>query len=270
MSMTRAVTKPDGPRATAPSADVLVAAHLRMLSGSYLPEVVAGPGRAIYAWSAHVPDVTMNFAVRLGPSDVGWLVRMARERARAPALLAADEAAARIGEAERATVYPARWMVAPCTRSDNGELPVLGLSASVTEAAAPDPHFFQVFAGCHATEAIDAHVRCFYVPALMASRLPARILSRHFVIFEAGEPVACATLHVEGRLAGLYNVGTLRSHQRRGIGEALARHVVDHAAALGCTHVFLQCAAGTHLERLYARAGFRTAFSPFLVCLDPD
>lgn len=261
--MTAAATRTTA-GAAGPDAAALVSAHLAMLAGSYLTEIISGPGRARYAFSAGIPDVTLNFAVGLGAGDIGWLEETAQSRGRSPAFLTDGEAA--LGWLSGARAYPARWMVAEAAPVARDDLALAGLVLAMTDGPAPDASFLAVFGACHDGGPIDAHVARYYVPVLAAAQPVAGVATRHAVVFDGQDPVACATLHVAGPLAGLYNVGTRHTRQRGGIGLKLTRRLVAEAARLGARHVVLQCAAGTHLERLYGRAGFRTAFSPLLVC----
>ncbi|MGV6875264.1 GNAT family N-acetyltransferase [Pseudochelatococcus sp. B33] len=247
-------------------ADVLVDAHLAMLAVHYASGVVAGPGRARYVFSDRIPDVTMNFAVGLEAGDIGWLEHIAREHGRAPAFLSFSHAAR--DWLDGATAYTACWMVADVAAAagEMENLEDMGLSFRLTEGPAPDAAFLEVFGACHDGGPIDAHVGQYYVPALAAGRPAAGIGTFNAVVSDGGEPVACATLYVAGTLAGLYNVGTRYTRQRGGLGLMIVRRILREASRLGAAQVFLQCAAGTHLERLYGRAGFHPAYAPVLVC----
>lgn len=72
-----------------------------------------------------------------------------------------------------------------------------------------------------------------------------------------GEPVATTATTIAGRVAGVYAVGTLPQHRRRGYAEAVMRHALAHARlALGIEHTVLQ--ASEQGYRLYERMGYRT------------
>jgi predicted GNAT family acetyltransferase len=71
----------------------------------------------------------------------------------------------------------------------------------------------------------------------------------------ADENVATAIAFDYHGDCGLFNVSTIETARRRGLGTALtARHLYD-AVARGCTTASLQSTAMA--ERLYAAAGFR-------------
>jgi [ribosomal protein S18]-alanine N-acetyltransferase len=77
-------------------------------------------------------------------------------------------------------------------------------------------------------------------------------------------------VEVEGELAGfavywtvaderhLQNVATAPAYRRRGVGDALVRHVVDHAYRTGAAIVLLEVRVSNEpAKRLYAAHGFR-------------
>lgn len=70
-----------------------------------------------------------------------------------------------------------------------------------------------------------------------------------------GEVVATSTLLVSHGVAGVHNVGTLGSHRRRGIGEAMTAHAVARGAAQGCPSASLQ--ASEMGRPVYERMGFK-------------
>jgi GNAT superfamily N-acetyltransferase len=71
----------------------------------------------------------------------------------------------------------------------------------------------------------------------------------------AGLPVATCEVLVADGVAGVYNVATLRAHQRRGIGTGMVVAALDLATRRGCDLASLQASA----EGLpvYQRLGFR-------------
>jgi GNAT superfamily N-acetyltransferase len=84
--------------------------------------------------------------------------------------------------------------------------------------------------------------RRFYeltAPALLASDAP----QWRYVGYVGGEPVATAELTMSPGMVGLYNITTLESHRRRGIGTALTLRPLLDARAAGFHTGFLQAAA---------------------------
>jgi ribosomal protein S18 acetylase RimI-like enzyme len=63
---------------------------------------------------------------------------------------------------------------------------------------------------------------------------------RHYLGRLDGEAVGIATLHLEGRVAGIYNVGTPEAFRGRGIGTALTVAALVDARASGATAAALQ------------------------------
>ncbi len=71
----------------------------------------------------------------------------------------------------------------------------------------------------------------------------------------AGDAVATSTLLMSHGIAGVHNVGTLATHRRRGIGEALTAHAVRRGAEMGCRSANLQ--ASDMGRPVYERMGFK-------------
>jgi ribosomal protein S18 acetylase RimI-like enzyme len=70
-----------------------------------------------------------------------------------------------------------------------------------------------------------------------------------------GQNVAAAMAYEHDGDCGIFNVTTLESARRRGIGTALTARLVQDAAARGCSTATLQ--STPMAERVYARVGFR-------------
>jgi GNAT superfamily N-acetyltransferase len=73
----------------------------------------------------------------------------------------------------------------------------------------------------------------------------------------AGEPVAAGGYFRVGSAAVVGGLATLEAHRGRGIGAAVARACLAHAAAAGCTWAVLR--SGPKSVPLYERLGFRYA-----------
>ena len=75
-----------------------------------------------------------------------------------------------------------------------------------------------------------------------------------------GQPVATLHLLRDGSTAGIYAVGTMKAHRRRGISTTLIAHAIRDARAAGCDVVCLSTDTGGYAEALYAKFGFAPVF----------
>ncbi len=76
-----------------------------------------------------------------------------------------------------------------------------------------------------------------------------------YVGYLNGEAVTTTQMIVDGETAGLYYVGTVEGARGRGCGEAITRHAMGEAAALGCSRIALQ--ASPMGLPTYERIGFK-------------
>lgn len=75
-----------------------------------------------------------------------------------------------------------------------------------------------------------------------------------FVGYLGDDPAACSAVLETGGMAGVYWVGTLAQHRRKGLGAAMTAHAVHAARARGCRTACLQASAMGH--PVYLRLGF--------------
>ena len=161
---------------------------------------------------------------------------------------AALEAAADAAGLQRISDSPGMALSAPTP-----ERPLApGETLAFVEDAAGARDFASVAARAYATIGMPAEVSA----RLFAS--PERMLRPHLITSVArcdGEPVATALAILSHGIAGVYWVGTLESHRRRGLGEACTRAVGNAAFARGAAAVVLQ--ASRQGEPIYRRMGYR-------------
>jgi hypothetical protein len=83
----------------------------------------------------------------------------------------------------------------------------------------------------------------------------------HYLLLDAGRPIALAALVKFGEIGYLTYAGTLERERRRGAQCALIAHRVAAAQSMGCTHIVSQTL--TMLEHSFAnlqRCGFREVY----------
>jgi len=89
---------------------------------------------------------------------------------------------------------------------------------------------------------------------LLTERVLGLLAAEFYVGYVDGAPVASSALIATDRVAGVWNVGCLPSHRRRGFGEAMTWHAVRRGAELGCDMANLQ--ASEMGQPVYTRMGF--------------
>ena len=105
-----------------------------------------------------------------------------------------------------------------------------------------------------------------YPEALLESAPPGGVNVYHFVGLINDSPVSIASVYCAPPYAGLYNVGTVHSARKRGLGRLLSQSAVNHAFDSGCSTVVLQTEANSPVETMYSKMGFDRAFvGEFLV-----
>lgn len=149
---------------------------------------------------------------------------------------------------------------AACRLPYRDTVPGMALPA-IAEIPAPPPSLEIRAARDEAT--LDAHrailAESFGMPMelvrqLLAARTLAMLDAEFYVGFVDGTPVTSSALIASDRVAGVWNVGCLPSHRKRGLGEAMTWHAVRRGAEIGCTMANLQ--ASEMGQPIYARMGF--------------
>lgn len=91
------------------------------------------------------------------------------------------------------------------------------------------------------------------VPPALLSVLDAEV----YVGYIDGRPVTSSALFLNNGVAGVYNVATVDSHRRMGLGEAMTWHAVRRGRELGCLFSSLQ--ASDMGRPIYERMGYGLA-----------
>lgn len=112
----------------------------------------------------------------------------------------------------------------------------------------------------------DVLAAAFGMPREWAAAFATEALRRmpgvtFYVGYQDGVAVTTGLGSRTGRTIGVYNIATVESARRRGLGAAMTMRVVDDGAAAGCDVAILQ--ASEMGEPLYERLGFRTVVEYF-------
>jgi GNAT superfamily N-acetyltransferase len=130
---------------------------------------------------------------------------------------------------------------------------------ALTPAASHDIRLVTDLAG------LDDHIRAaaigFEMPepmlrSIMAGSLDAGDDVTVYVAYVEGQPVGAGLGMRTGRTIGIYNIATVPSARRRGLGAAMTMRIVDDGLAAGCDVAVLQ--ASDMGRPIYERLGFRT------------
>lgn len=209
-----------------------------------LPTSLVIDDESMYAVISHIPIPFFNGVARTN--------------------LDAHEVEARF-ERLRAENCPFRWWVTPSTRPEGlgARLVELGLvhgydspgmiadlSRAPLDVPAPDGVTIERLVQAPALEdwlnvfmtvfALPEERRAIFRDTYTRIGFGDGIAWQHFVAYEAGLPVATASVHVDGDLAGVYFVATLVEARGRGIGAAVTRESMRFARDAGATRAALQ------------------------------
>ena len=107
----------------------------------------------------------------------------------------------------------------------------------------------------------DVCARGFAIsPDIMDRMVSPALLGMHdaevYVGYVDGAPVTSSALFLNNGVAGVYNVTTVESHRRKGLGAAMTWHAVQRGRELGCQ--FSGLLSSVMGQPVYERMGFRT------------
>ena len=82
------------------------------------------------------------------------------------------------------------------------------------------------------------------------------------VQFDGDTPVACGSLAVEGKLAGIFGMVTAAEYRGRGVATAIVAKLLNNARAAGAETAYLQVEAdNAPARRAYSKFGFRDRYA---------
>jgi len=91
-------------------------------------------------------------------------------------------------------------------------------------------------------------------------RQETNVTVRNYLVFDNETPVGILSLLSKDGLFGIYNVGTIPSFQKRGIGSTLTNLAISKAIIEGAKAIFLQTEKDSPNESFYKKQGFITYF----------
>ena len=142
------------------------------------------------------------------------------------------------------------------TRVMSVALSQIRLSAPASAAASVDAEqFADVFSQLHGIDAAKASAeRDRY---LRASERSVYVVQR-----DDNAPIACGSVAIEGRLAGIFGMVTASTHRGRGIASSIVAQLLDGARAAGAETAYLQVEAdNTPARRAYSKFGFEDRYA---------
>ncbi|WP_027171575.1 GNAT family N-acetyltransferase [Methylobacterium sp. 10] len=241
-------------------------AHCLMQAGCYVSGIETTPDGGRYLWSNAISEPGFNVGIET--TDLAWVRATSARRGRLPAILVTESADTLGDHPDLQAAFPTRWMLGDCRGAQAPVMPE-GLTLATEDAAAPGEGYLSVCGGLYDDACVNAIAEAVFLPVLRNARPVEGVETRHLTVSADGVPVACASIYRAGRLAGLYNVGSLATRRGNGLGALVTRAAMASARQAGAETLMLQCLAGGHVERLYAGLGFSAAASPTLMVFAP-
>ena len=86
--------------------------------------------------------------------------------------------------------------------------------------------------------------------------------SAFVVQFDGDKPIACGSLAIEGKLAGIFGMVTAVEHRGRGVASAIVAKLLGDARAAGAETAYLQVEAdNVPARRAYTNFGFKDCYA---------
>jgi GNAT superfamily N-acetyltransferase len=236
---------------------------LRMITNGRLRTAGAGDYRDLHGALAVTSDAPIDALNCLGDFtsnnrniesllDVGFALSRAFDRRPAAHVTPLDRPAsiAKHLRARRMTVASRRsWM------AFRGDAAAIATNAAVRVRVA-EPDDARAFATIHGGS--DAWMRRMSLSWTLTGMLEPG--NTYYIGYLDG--LAVSTLHLlrDGATAGIYAVGTVKAHRRKGVSSTLIARAIRDAQTAGCDVVCLSTDADGYAEGLYAKLGFERAF----------
>lgn len=237
----------------------MIRAHIEVQMGGYFSEVAELGNGWKYVSSSHIDDEYWNYAVPATTEAVAVpssaIQSYATSIGRPSAILAPSTDSDQDPEA---------WMLLEDVEAHvSAALVPSGFDLLTTEE--PQDDVVAVFRNAYGSGGDPAdpgysQLPGTYIDALTDTSSTAVRRVTHTVLLSRGGPVALASVYRVGSQAGLYNVGVVHTHRRRGLGRAVSALAVAAALVDGVDVCFLQTPSGSPVEQLYAQLGFVTKF----------
>jgi GNAT superfamily N-acetyltransferase len=184
--------------------------------------------------------------------DVGFALLRAFDREPAAEVTPLDRPTSLVKHLQRrrmAITGRRTWMA---FRGDPAAIPA---NAEV-EVRVAEPDDVRTFANLHGGS--EAWVRRMSLSSTMAGMLdPA---NTYYLAYLEDQPVATLHLLRDGATAGIYAVGTIKTHRRKGVSSTLIARAVTDAQSVGCDLICLSSEANGYAQTLYTKLGFHPAF----------
>ena len=233
--------------------------HLQFQSGCYL-DLADLTLPAARARSSRITDVGWNYVYAEDPSAAIAALQDAASDMRELFYSSLEERERFVKAFPGSSVHQETWLQrrVPIRGASRQARPFSALVAH--DGPVPTTDFLNVFDGVLADLGVSSDdVVSFqqqYGSSLRSAKAVAGVSVRHLVGYVNSNPVACASIYFDSEYACLYNVGTAVHSKNRGYGSSVSALAVDLAFDLGVQQVFLQCASGGYVEKMYRDLGF--------------